>query len=264
MLTMRERARRQALPIAIAIAIASVSACDSKSPGAPTTVIQPPVPVAPLSLSGTVSAFSGTSTSFQFTMNGQLVRGDGSTTFAAGSKFSELGNGLSVQVIGNQATGYLLASSITITSQSIAFTGRIISQMGSPPQLVLIVTSHTVMVSAATVVTRKGLSQSAQAIANGQTVDVRGRVLGDGTVVAGSVDILADAAGGTFLIEATISAMSGMCPQLQLTIEGYQINTNSATTFVTACGALNAGDRVEVQGFVQQDLTVTASSVTKK
>src|SRR5688572_23395934 len=123
--TMRVRVRRHALPVAFALAIASVSACDSKSPAAPSTVIQPPVPVAPLNLSGTIAAFSGTSTSFQFTMNGQQVRGDAATTFAAGSQFSELANGISVQVAGNQATGYLLATSITITSQSIAFTGRI-------------------------------------------------------------------------------------------------------------------------------------------
>jgi hypothetical protein len=53
----------------------------------------------------------------------------------------------------------------------------------------------------------------------------------------------------------TISAVSGSCPQIQLTVSSYTINTNSSTTFSgTSCVGLLAGDKVDVTGTVQAGL----------
>jgi hypothetical protein len=79
-----------------------------------------------------------------------------------------------------QRTGFVYATRLTITSPTAAFTGRIISTNGTPPQLVVIVTTETVMVTALTDVRRKGNPQNASTIATGQTIDVTGRRMADG------------------------------------------------------------------------------------
>jgi hypothetical protein len=223
-----------------------------------------PVVIGNLSLNGGISNFTGTRGAFQFTVGGTQVQADAATIFDAGSLFNEMANGLTIAVTGVQRTGFVYATRLTITSPTAAFTGRIISTNGTPPQLVVIVTTETVMVTALTDVRRKGNPQNASTIATGQTIDVTGRRMADGTVVASMVNILTDAPGGTFSMTGTISAVSGSCPQIQLTVSSYTINTNSSTTFSgTSCVGLLAGDKVDVTGTVQQDFSVTASSIKK-
>ena len=223
-----------------------------------------PIVIGNLNLGGAISSFTGTRSTFQFMVGGTQVQGDAATIFDGGSLFNEMGNGLTIAVTGVQRTGFVYATRLNITSPTTAFTGRIISKNGTPPQLVVIVTTQTIMVTALTDVTRKGSTQNASTIANGQTIDVTGRVMSDGTVVAATVNILTDAPGGTFSMIGTVSASTGTCPQLQLTVSSYTINTSQATTFsgVTCIGLL-PGDRVDVTGVVQPDFSITASSIKK-
>jgi hypothetical protein len=223
-----------------------------------------PIVIGNLSLNGAIANVTGTRSTFQFMVGSTPVQGDAATIFEAGSQFNELGNGLTVQVTGVQRTGFVYVTRLNITSPTTSFTGRIIQTNGTPPQLVVIVTTETVMVTALTDVRRKGNPQSASTIATGQTIDVTGRTMPDGTVVASMVNILTDAPGGTFSMTGTVSAKSGSCPQVQLTVSSYTINSNSATVFTGAtCVGLLAGDKVEVTGTVQQDFSVTASSIKK-
>ena len=69
-----------------------------------------PVPVGTVSVTGLIANFSGTPSAFQFTANGTQIRGDAATMFDAGSQFKQLGNGLSVQVIGAPQSGYVYAT----------------------------------------------------------------------------------------------------------------------------------------------------------
>jgi hypothetical protein len=128
----------------------------------------------------------------------------------------------------------------------------------------MVVTSRTVQVSARTEVRRKGDLQKTSTLANGQTVDVKGRVITDGTIVSSGVNILTDAAGGTFAMEGTVSALSGSCPNLMLTASSYEITTDSSTTFESPCSGFAVGDRVEVVGVVQFNLTVRATALRKQ
>jgi hypothetical protein len=223
-----------------------------------------PVVIGNLTLNGAISNFTGTRSGFQFTVGPTQIHGDAATIFDAGSQFIEMGNGLMIAVTGAQRTGFVYATRLTITSAPTSFTGRIISMSGTAPQLVVIVTTQTIMVTSLTDVRRKGDPQSASTIANGQTIDVTGRAMADGTVVASIVNILTDAPGGTFSMTGTITATSGSCPQIQLTVASYTINANQATTFSGAsCVGLLSGTRVEITGTVQQDFSITASSIKK-
>src|SRR6185436_6712644 len=145
-----------------------------------------------------------------------------------------------VTVVPRDASSFY-ASRIVVVSPAIAFTGRIITKAGSAPELVIVVTGRTAKTGPATVVMRKGEPQNAMnqgTISVGQTVAVTGRVLQDISVIASSVNILSDSAGGTFVMEGTITGKSGPCPQLQLTVSSYEVTTFASTTFAPSCGAL--------------------------
>jgi hypothetical protein len=86
-------------------------------PGDPAPAPQPNE----VELSGTVSSVSGTSASFQFMVNGSLVKGDGTTTFTRDGNvtpsFSMLANGEAVEVTGTQQTGFVQAARIQIENE---------------------------------------------------------------------------------------------------------------------------------------------------
>lgn len=230
--------------------------------------IQGALPLPGQTIEGMMTNFSGTRASFQLTADGKSIVGDAATEFANGSLYSELGNGISIQVtaVPRDASSFY-ASRIVVVSPAIAFTGRIITKAGSAPELVIVVTGRTVKMGPATALLRKGEPQNASnqgTISVGQTVEVAGRILQDTSMIASSVNILSDSAGGSFAMEGTITGKSGPCPQLQLTVSSYEITTFTTTTFEPTCGALAVGDRVEVIGTVQADLSVWATSVKKR
>jgi hypothetical protein len=72
------------------------------------------IPDTPVTLTGTISDLSGTASSFQFTLDGRVIRGDTSTIFDAGRSFSNLQNGGLVQVNGTNKVGFVQASRIQI------------------------------------------------------------------------------------------------------------------------------------------------------
>ena len=62
----------------------------------------------------------------------------------------------------------------------------------------------------------------------------------------------------------TIDALTGNCPQLVIASASYNMTTSSATTFAgTACSALATGDKIEVSGIVQNNMTIALSSIKK-
>ena len=69
----------------------------------------------PVTITGAVQGFSGSSTSFQFTVGATVVHGDSTTNFLGANGFSKLANGKQVQVIGQPQNGFVQATSITIS-----------------------------------------------------------------------------------------------------------------------------------------------------
>ena len=225
--------------------------------------IMTPVSASGVPLGGVIANLSGSREAFQFVINGISVFGDANSTFDPGSQFNEMGNGLQIQLMGAPQNGLFYAERVALTSPLVTMSGTIVSRTGTAPQLALFVSNKNVLVSALTDVARKGNPQKATAIATGQTVDVRGRSRSDGVILAGTINILADASGGGFWMEGTVTAVSGSCPSLRLTVTGYGVDTDAQTVFHTPCGQLAVGDKVEVVGIVRPDLSVLGTSIKK-
>ena len=72
-----------------------------------------------VNLQGTVSGLTGTAAAFQFTVDGQTVKGTTATEFKGGKSpsFTELANGGKVHVKGAQQNGFVQAETITLQGQ---------------------------------------------------------------------------------------------------------------------------------------------------
>lgn len=221
-----------------------------------------------LNYNGTISAFSGTRSAFQFTVNGTLVKGDAATEFFGNSQFLELVDGARVEVKGSQREGYVYATRIHINVEGIELTGVLSGKTGTGMNLTFTLGGKTVKMSADTEVKRKGDEQDVTVLYNGQTVELTGTLLADGTVIARKVSIVLDAPGGYFEMEGSMGGKSGTCPTLAFGVSGYSIVTvggGTPTVFepTGSCSALSNGTKVLVKGTVQADLSVMASLVKK-
>ena len=68
----------------------------------------------PVIVNGIVSGFSGTAASFQFTVDGTLIKGNATSSFIGNSAFADLANGKRVEVQGQPGNGFVLATSIHV------------------------------------------------------------------------------------------------------------------------------------------------------
>jgi hypothetical protein len=68
----------------------------------------------PIIVNGMVTGLSGTAASFQFTVDGTLVKGNSTTTFTGNSTFADLANGSRVEVKGEPGNAFVLATSIHV------------------------------------------------------------------------------------------------------------------------------------------------------
>jgi Domain of unknown function (DUF5666) len=222
----------------------------------------------PVQLNGVVENFSGTSTAFQFDVGGQLIKGDGTTTFDS-SSFTDLADGVRVEVTGLQQDGYVQATSIhvNVTSsqdQSASIQGMLTSMSGTVPTLTLVVGGTTVTTTGSTEVQRRGDVQDLKALALGMTLHVVGTRQSDGSIVAQQIQIMDDSTGGAFQISGAMGAVHGSCPAITFVVNGYAIAADTSTTFTPSCGALKSGTQVLVKGVRQADGRVLASSVDKQ
>jgi hypothetical protein len=216
-----------------------------------------------LNLNGVISAFTGTPSAFQFTVNGQLVKGDAATEFYGNSQFLELVDGAQVEVKGSQREGFVYATRIHINTESIEFTGTITAE--TVANQTFTIGGKTVKMTSDTEVRRGGDTQDVSVLYVNQVVEVTGELLADGTVIARKVSIVTDAAGGYFEMEGTMGGKTGTCPTIAFSVAGYNITTTlAATTFdPNSCASFSNGTKVLVKGTVQANLSVLASLVKK-
>lgn len=227
-----------------------------------------------LNLNGVISGFKGTASGFEFTVNGQLVKGDAATEFFGNSQFAQLINGAVVEVKGSQRSGYIYAVRLHVEvddANELEFTGVILAPItGTAPDLAFRVDSavdYDVLTSALTDVQRKGDKQTPATLQVGMTVQVSGQLLTSGKVLAKKIQIEGDAVSGKFEMTGHIGGLSGTCPTVSFSVSGYQITTTStvpATTFSPSCASLSNGTEVKVEGIVQADFSVKATKVEKK
>lgn len=230
----------------------------------------------PVEVNGIVDGLTGSASAFQFTVGGRPIHGDSTTTFFGdGDKpdtFADLKNGATVEVKGEQRNDFVFASRIHINGStppgtnddSASIHGTINSISGGKPTLTLLVDSTTVRTTASTEVRRRGDVQTLDALKTGQSVHVEGQRQGDGSIVARMIQIDDDPVGGDFEIAGPVGGLSGSCPAVAFTINGYKITTSGATTFSgVTCQSLKSGDKVTVKGKTQSDGSVAATDVKK-
>jgi len=221
----------------------------------------------PVQVNGIVANFSGSAGSFQFTVDGQLVKGDSSTAFDS-SAFSDLKNGARVEVTAQQRDGFVQATRIHVNvdgggDDSASIDGTLTSKAGGIPNLTLMVSGTTITTSASTEVRRRGDVQDLSALQLNMTVHVEGTRLPNGTIAARMIQIKDDATGGPFQIEGSMGGVHGTCPSLQFVVNGFSIVTDSSTTFTPACSTFKPGNKISVTGVRQGDGSVKATSVSK-
>jgi hypothetical protein len=230
--------------------------------------IQNDITTLPVNINGIVSGKTGTSASFEFTVDSRLVKGDSNTEFFGGSAYADLANGERVEVKGQQRNGFVYAERIHVNSgddepqeESASIHGTIQSISGAAPALVLNVGGTTVRTDGGTVVQRRGDVQALDTLRQNMDVHVIGVRRADGSIDARRIQINDDPAGGEFEIEGSIGGLSGTCPAVSFKVNGYGIVTSSSTTFEASCASLRSGMRVKVNGEVQGDGSVRATRV---
>jgi hypothetical protein len=231
----------------------------------------------PVEVNGVIDSLTGTAASFQFKIGSRLVKGDSATVFFGdGSNpksFADLKDGVRVEVKGEQRDGFVYASRLHINGdddetpeqdESASIHGTLTAMSGVKPILTLTVGGTTVRTSSSTEVKRRGDVQTLDALVIGQTLHVVGQRKPDGSLDARKIEINDDTVGGAFEIEGSVGGLSGTCPSLSFSVNGFRITTNASTTFEgAACSALKSGNKVQVKGTTQSDGSVAATLVKK-
>ena len=233
-------------------------------------------------LEGRIDSLPPTTPAGSLTVAGRTVTTDASTVIRKGdasATVSDLKVGYRVHVKGHTSGSSLLATQIIIQNTntdvpssddddddeqdcSASIHDRLNAIGGSAPTLTLTVGSTTVRTSSATVVKRRGDEQTLAELKVGQDVHVIGTRQPDGSIDARHIEINDDATGGEVEIQGSAGGVSGSCPALSFSVNGYRITTTAATVFEgITCAAMKSGTKVTVKGTSQADNSVLASRV---
>jgi hypothetical protein len=231
----------------------------------------------PVEVNGVTDTVTGTASAFQFKIGSTVVKGDGSTAFFGdGDKpdtFSDLKDGVRVEVKGQQRDGFVYATRIHINGSgetdppddaAASIHGTLKARSGTAPSLVLTVDTTTVRTSGGTTVKRRGDVQTLDTLQVGQSLHVVGTRKSDGSLDARLIEIDDDQTGGEVEIEGSVGGLKGTCPAVSFGINGYSITTTASTTFDgVACTAMKSGDKVKVNGTKQANGSVLATRVKR-
>lgn len=221
---------------------------------------------AEVEVEGVVSNLSGPATSFQFSIGSRLIKGDTNTKFSGDANtpasFTDLKNGVEVQVQGRQMTGFVQAGHIEIEKENeppqppqnpeVSIDGMLKTIVGAVPMLTLMLNTTPVHTTSATIVQRSGNMLTLAALQVGQTLEVEGTRRTDGSIDAKKITI-EDAENenedNEVEVEGTMTLLTGTCPTISFTVSGVSFKTSASTRFDdTACAAFKNGDKVEVRG----------------
>ena len=210
-----------------------------------------------------------------------MIKGDNLTGFFGdGDKpdtFSNLKDGVRVEVKGQQRDGFVYATRIHINDNgddngddggqddSASIHGTLTAMSGSKPALTLTVGGTTVRTSSSTEVKRRGDVQSLDTLKVGQSLHVVGDRQPDGSINARKIEIDDDAPGGEFEIEGSMGGLQGTCPSIRFGVNGFSVSTSASTTFEDGtCSSLKNGAKVNVKGTRNADGSVAATRVKAK
>jgi Domain of unknown function (DUF5666) len=254
---------------------------DSRAPGG-----------APTPINGVVRNLTGSVDQFEFTIDGQRIRGDRVTEFyghpnmSPARVFEEMNN-TRTEVKAWPRDGFWYAERLHVNlddevpttptppttppttptppqDTSASIEGPLTAMGGTRPALVLTIAGTTVRTDGSTVVQRRGDVQDLSVLQIGMTIHVVGDRRSDGSIDARRLQIKDDATGAEFEIEGSVGGLRGTCPTVTFGVNGFNIATTESTTFTPACGDLRSGNRVRVSGITQADGSVRATSVTRQ
>ena len=236
-------------------------------------------------INGVVRNLTGSVDQFEFTIDGQRIRGDRVTEFYGNPNmtparvFEEMNN-TRAEVKAWPRDGYWYAERLHVNvdeevpdtpttpttpqDTSASIEGTLTAIGGTRPSLVLTIVSTTVRTSGSTEVQRRGDVQDLSVLQIGMTIHVVGDRRTDGSIDARRLQIKDDATGAEFEIEGSVGGLKGSCPTVTFGVNGFSVATTASTTFTPACGDLKSGNKVKVKGITQADGSVRATSVTRQ
>jgi hypothetical protein len=243
---------------------------------------------APTPINGVVRNLTGSVDQFEFTIDGQRIRGDRVTEFyghpnmTPARVFEEMNN-TRTEVKAWPRDGFWYAERLHVNldeevpetpttpttpttpqDSSASIEGTLTTMGGTRPSLVLTIAGTTVRTSASTEVQRRGDVQDLSVLQIGMTIHVVGDRRTDGSIDARRLQIKDDATGAEFEIEGSVGGLKGTCPTVAFGVNGFNVATTASTTFAPACGELKSGNKVKVKGVTQADGSVRATSVTRQ
>jgi Domain of unknown function (DUF5666) len=173
--------------------------------------------------------------------------------------FSQLAVGDRVHIHATRTGTTLTATDVEVQNDKPAqpeeaeVQGTVSAVSGACPTLTLVVNGTTVMTNAST-----ALSGGACAnIIVGAHVEVKGVRQSNGSVLATRMSIEVE----TAEVSGKVTAMTGACPALTLTVNSTTVLTNASTKFKTACSNIKVGVKVDVEGTRQGNGSILATSI---
>jgi hypothetical protein len=198
--------------------------------------IQNTITTIPVNVNGVVDDLTRSAAGFEFEIGSRLIKGDANTAFFGdgdnADTFSDLEDGVRVEVKGLQRDGFVYAQRIHIKGgddedddqeSSASIHGTLTAITGSATAPTLTVGGTTVRTTSSTEVTRRGDVQTLTELKVGQDLHVIGVRQSDGSIDARRIEINDDATGGEFEIEGSAGGVSGTCPALSFSINGFSI-----------------------------------------
>ena len=233
-----------------------------------------------IQLEGLVESLPPTTGAGALVVAGQLVTTTPDTRFffhGETAQFADLALGYRVHVKGQSVTGSLQAVTIMIQStnvpddeteddeqdESASIEGVLATIGGSGTNLNLLVGNTIVHTDGSTRVQRRGDTQDLDDLVVGMRLHVVGTRQPDSSILARKIQIKGDAPGSAFEIEGSIGGVKGTCPSLTFSVNGYAVTTNAGTAFTPACSTFKSGTKATVEGIMQSNGSITATSVTK-
>jgi len=234
-------------------------------------------------LEGLVESLPPTTGAGALVVAGRLVTTTPDTRFffhGDTAAFADLALGYRVHVKGQSITGSLSAVTIMIQStnvpddeeeddddkeqdESASIEGVLATIRGSGTSLNLLVGNTTVHTDGSTRVQRRGDTQDLDDLVVGMRLHVVGTRQQDSSILARKVQIKDDAAGGKFEIEGSMGGLKGTCPSLTFSVNGYAVTTDAGTAFTPVCSTFKSGTKATVEGVMQSNGSIKATSVTK-
>lgn len=153
----------------------------------------------------------------------------------------------------------------TGTTTTVEVSGTVSGKTGTCPAISFMLGTTQVTTNAST----KFDESACTSIANGDKAEVKGTKQSNGSVLASSVEVDDDdeneQAGAEVEIKGTLTAKSGTCPAVTLTVGSTTVTTNASTSFEdTSCTALAVKDSVEIKASKQTNGSLLAKKVEKK